>query len=77
MGLTLSHVKGTNKIDIFLAENISEIIYSSEDENPRKYNKNFPNERFATNLELSECISSIISDSICGIIIQIIKYVLV
>ena len=77
MGLTLSNIKDTNKIETVLAENIREIIYSSEDENPRKYNKNFPNERFATNLELSECISSVISDAICGISIQMIKYVLV
>ena len=37
----MSNVKDTNKIEIVLAEKIREIIYSSEDENPRKYNKNF------------------------------------
>ena len=40
MSLKLSTVKDIKNIEIFLAENIKEIIYSSEDENPRKYSKN-------------------------------------
>ena len=39
MSLKFSNVKDTKNIEDFLVENITRIIYSSEDEKPRKYSE--------------------------------------
>ena len=74
--MTLSNVKNTKNIENFLLRILQKFIMDMRLKS-HPATVRLDKLKFCKNLELSECLYSVVSDVICGITVHIIKNVLV